>query len=73
MFERKASEVDNNMGSRIETLLSKFDLLEYGGSLEDMRIYPGTYDIAKVEKILRNERKKSWNFLRSALELPQNI
>ena len=73
VFERKASEVDNNMGSRIETLLSKFDLLEYGGSLEDMRIYPGTYDIAKVEKILRNERKKSWNFLRSALELPQNI
>lgn len=72
VFERKVSEVDNNMGSRIETLLGKFGLLEYSGNLEDMRIYPGKYDVANVEKILCNEREKSWRFLISALELSKN-
>lgn len=73
VFGRRASEDGNKMGSRIETLLGKFGLLEYYGSLEDMNIYPRLYETSNVEKILGDERKKSWDFLKSALELPNKI
>lgn len=69
VFERNSSEINNNMGSRMETLLEKFDLLEYSGNLENMNIYPGEYDKKKVENVLHVERDKSMNFLKRGLEL----
>lgn len=69
VFERNASEAGNNMGSRIETLLDRFGLLKYSGRLENMNVYPGEYDIEKVENVLHAEREKSMDFLKRALEL----
>lgn len=67
VFERNADEMGNNMGSRIETLLAKFELLQYRGTLNNMNIYPGNYSGKAVDDILYKERQKSMKFLSTAL------
>lgn len=56
----------NNMGSRIDTLLEKFDLNDrkYNGALlKDIEIV----DYSKTEEVLNEERKKSFFFLKNAI------
>lgn len=68
VFDRD-EEGMNNMGSRIDTLLSKFKL--------DDRKYNGKYitkknlehDYSEAYKILDNEREKSKKFLKNALDI----
>lgn len=69
VFNREDKTV--NMNSRIETLLSKF--------LLDNRYYKGEIskellkaDYKEAHKILEDEREKSLNFLKKALEIEEN-
>lgn len=66
VFKRENSKV--NMNSRIETLLSKFELEDryYNGKIEKESL---EVDYSNAYKILENERKKSINFLKKAFEL----
>ena len=49
VFERKAKEAGNNMGSRIETLLSYFELNRFQDDITSPHIIPEKYDYEKVE------------------------
>lgn len=66
-FERVAAEKENDMGSRIKTLLELFHLTQYYGNLEHPDTEPGFYDADNVERILNDKRKESLDFLKSAL------
>jgi exopolysaccharide biosynthesis predicted pyruvyltransferase EpsI len=69
VFERKASEKGNNMGSRIETLLSKFELLNFRDDIENPMKIPQEYADNKVQHILKGERRSSMQFLENALDI----
>lgn len=66
-YERIAEEKENNMGSRIQTLLKKFGLLKYYGDIENPILRPQTYDISKINEVLKHERDTSIQFLKKAL------
>lgn len=67
VFDREQKGMDN-MGSRIDTLLSKFKLEDrrYNGKITDKLL---KCDYKDAYKILEVERKKSDNFLRRALDI----
>ena len=67
VFERKATEHGNNMESRIETLLGKFDLLRFHDEIDHPTKLPEMYDEENVERVLEKERKISVEFLKNAL------
>lgn len=67
-FERISTEKGNDMGSRIHTLLGKFELLKFYGDIESPTTKPQSYDSFKIDKILDYERKKSMRFLKEAID-----
>lgn len=69
VFDRKPSKESYKMGSRIDTLLEKFGLEKYRDVLNDPKIIPENYPNNLIDDILKQERIKSINFLRKALEL----
>lgn len=68
VYERIAVEKDNDMSSRIDTLLSKFDLLECRDNIDNPTKKPLKPDYDEVDKLLDVEREKAINFLKKALE-----
>lgn len=68
VFERVAVEKNNNMGSRIDTLLSKFNLDDCRDDLESPTRIPAVHDYTEGYKQLEIERKKAIDFLKKALE-----
>ena len=61
-------EKNNNMGSRIDTLLSKFNLDDCRDDLESPTRIPAVHDYTEGYKQLEIERKKAIDFLKKALE-----
>ena len=68
VFNREDKK-ENNMNSRIETLINKFNLKnrEYNG--KEITKENLNHDYTEAYKILEEERKKSIKFLRQALDL----
>lgn len=69
IFERKQSETNNNMNSRIDTLTRIFELKNrrinnFGSINLDVEI-----NYSLVNKILEEERKKSLEFLKKSLDI----
>ena len=69
MYQRIAAEKDNDMSSRIDTLLSKFNLLECRDNIDNPTKLPFKPDYSAVDSQLETERKKAINFLKYALEV----
>lgn len=67
-FERLDVEGANDMGSRIETLLSRFDLLRFYDDIENPKVMPETYDTESVWQTLAEARQESMEFLVDALD-----
>lgn len=68
VFQRKAQEKNNDMGSRIYTLLEKFELLTCIDDFDNPTKRPCKFDEDRINEILNLEREKSLKFLESALE-----
>lgn len=66
IFDREQEKM-NNMSSRIDTLLSKFELKDRKYNGKNITKKNIDHDYSKAYKILENERKKSEAFLRKAL------
>lgn len=69
VYQRIAAEKDNDMSSRIDTLLSKFNLLECRDNIDNPTKLPFKPDYSAVDSQLETERKKAINFLKYALEV----
>ena len=67
IFERKDKFL--SMNSRLDTLLSKFDLENRKFSKKEITNKDLKYDYTKAYKTLEKERKKSKDFLKKALEI----
>ncbi|WP_294469620.1 polysaccharide pyruvyl transferase family protein [uncultured Ruminococcus sp.] len=67
VFERKAINESYKMGGRIDTLLGKFHLERFRDSDRSFSVVPEKYEIDEIERVLDVERKKSLDFLISAL------
>lgn len=65
MIYKRVQEDENNMYSRMETLIKKFDLknIEYNGKLDDNILQ---IDIDKIENCLQYERRKAKEYLERA-------
>ncbi|MBI6060432.1 polysaccharide pyruvyl transferase family protein [Clostridium perfringens] len=64
---RSSSDEKKAMGSRIETFLNKFDLHDRKfENIDNDKLF--NYDYKKANYILEVERKKSWEYLKSALK-----
>ena len=68
--KRREKATNNDMYSRIETLLSKFGLEEqtYDGKIDESKL---SIDYTKVNEILKKEQKKSLDFLKKALDIEE--
>ena len=69
VFERKAKESGNNMSSRVETLLSYFELNRFKDDISSPHIIPEAYDYEAIEGILQSKRSISLCFLKNALDI----
>lgn len=70
VFERSTTEENNNMGSRIETLLGRYDMMErMGNSALDTLLLKKLPDEEAVELTLFEERKNGKSFLTECLGL----
>lgn len=67
VFERQAVEMGNDMGSRIDTLLTRFGLEQYKDNIDKPKIVPDEYEVERIEQKLAEERKTSLMFLKGAL------
>lgn len=68
VFQRIATEKNNNMNSRIDGLLEMFSLEKFAGDIMEPDIIPVTYDNDIIEIILNKERKKSLDFLHEVVQ-----
>lgn len=68
VYERIATEKDNDMSSRIDTLLSKFNLQECRDNIDNPIKIPVKPDYDGVEKQLETERMKAIDFFKKVLE-----
>ena len=68
VYQRIAAEKGNDMSSRIDTLLSKFNLLECRDNIDSPTKLPFKPDYSNVDSQLEIERKKAIDFLKKALE-----
>lgn len=69
VFDRIEVEKGNNMGSRIDTLLSKFNLEFNRDDINSPSKIPAEYDYNAIDKILESERKHSLKFLKDAINI----
>ena len=67
VFERLATEENNDMSSRIATLLERFDLTDCRDEVSHPTKKPRSYDCFKIDEILQNEHEKAIEFLTKAL------
>lgn len=68
VFNRQQKATNNNMNSRLDTLLSTFEINDRKiDDIKDIGITSINYK--KVEKILKEKRKLSLNFLKNALNI----
>lgn len=68
VFDRKQIDLNNNMNSRLDTLLGKLSLQERKINDLNQINLNNVIDYEIVEKKLENERKKSYDFLDKALK-----
>ena len=69
VFQRKTVECNNNIESRLDTLLKYFDLERFRDDLNNPRLSPETYDANVIEGIIESKRQASFLFLKRALNL----
>lgn len=69
VFERKATEKGNNMGSRIDTLLGYFGLECMKDDINAPTKIPQLYDGNMVDECLNARREESLGFLKQALDI----
>lgn len=69
IFERKVIDDSYKIGSRIDTLLGLFHLERFRNIDFSLEIKPEKYEVIDIERVLKQEREKSINFLRRALEI----
>lgn len=67
VFERRAREEDNNMGSRMTTLLKTYGVEQFLGSIDEPSVVPGPYDTEAVAERIAEERALGDKYLRGAL------
>lgn len=67
VFDRVADEKNNDMGSRIDTLLEKFQLRECRDNIENPTKYPKKQDYTNGYKQIEKERDIAKKFLEEAL------
>ena len=67
VFERIATEAGNNMESRIDTLLYKFNLLSCRDDICNPSLRPNKPDYSKIDELINFEREKGINFLKESL------
>lgn len=67
-YQRACAEQGNDMGTRIDALLSMFELSDCKDNLNSPKKMPEKYDDAAVNRVLDTERQKSMNFLKKAIE-----
>lgn len=68
VYQRIATEKGNDMSSRIDTLLSRFNLLDCRDNIDNPTKLPFKPDYSNVDSQLEIERKKAIDFLKKALE-----
>lgn len=68
-FQRKAVEANNNMSGRLDTLFKKMGIQQEIDSMEEPHLLPKSYDTEAVDTRLEQERNKSIDFLKNALEV----
>ena len=66
-YKRKAIEVGNDMGSRIENLLKMFDLVDFIDDIDEPIKKPRQFDEKNVELIQERQRKVALLFLKDAI------
>ena len=66
-YKRKATEVGNDMGSRIENLLKMFDLVDFLDDIDEPIKRPRQYDEKNVEFIQERQREIALLFLKDAI------
>lgn len=69
VFDRKMQNNGNNMKSRIDTLLDKFEMKKNYDCGEAIELSKLEEDYSKIDKILSYERNKSNNFINNALKI----
>lgn len=68
VFGRKTKEKNNNMETRIDTLLSYFGLQNCMGDIENPNCLPFQLDGEKIDCILEERKKTSLDFLQASLD-----
>lgn len=68
VFGRKTKEKNNNMETRIDTLLSCFGLQNCMGDIENPNCLPFQLDGEKIDWILEERKKTSLDFLKASLD-----
>ncbi len=66
VYERVAAEMNNDMSSRIDTLLNKFDLMECKDNIYNPRKKPVIYENCGIDKVIEWEKKVADEFLKKA-------
>ncbi len=67
VFQRKAKEKGNEMGSRIDTLLGYFGMEDYLDDINHPTRLPKSYDGNMINQVLTNKRLESIDFLINSL------
>lgn len=65
--QRKSAEKENNVETRIDTLLTMFSLCENKIDVSDLGCVPHDYDGNQIERVLDRERQRSIEFLDDSL------
>lgn len=68
-YDRTMNKKGNEMNSRIDTLLSRFNLEYCKDDIENPQKFPRCKDYSGIYSILNDERDKAISFLREALEI----
>ena len=67
VFERKVINESYKIGSRIDTLLGMFHLERFRNSNCSIDVRPENYDTIYIDRVLKQKREKSIDFLKRAL------
>lgn len=69
VFERKVLDDSYKIGSRIDTLLGLFHLERFRNADYSLDIKPEKYEAIDIERLLKQERERSIEFLRRTLKI----
>lgn len=68
VFQRQAKEKGNDMGSRIDTLLKRFNLENFKDDIESPKRFPQSYSNDYVRQIIDKEKEESIDFLKRSIK-----